>query len=68
MTKQILFWIWVIGAYLEFGGWNLVILYHHAPCVSYRTPFVEGTRFERSSKETAPLAALPNALKTASTI
>jgi len=68
MTKKILFWIWVIGIYLEFGTWDLVLPYDHAPCVLYRTPFVEGTRLERGSKETASLNALPNPLNTASTI
>jgi hypothetical protein len=30
MTKQILFRIWVIGIYLEFGAWDLVLPFSHA--------------------------------------
>jgi hypothetical protein len=30
MTKYILFRIWVIGIYLEFGAWNLVLPKRHA--------------------------------------
>jgi hypothetical protein len=30
MTKKILFGIWVIGIYLKFGAWDLVLAYRFA--------------------------------------
>jgi hypothetical protein len=30
MTKQVLFLIWVIGIYLKFGPWDLVLSYGYA--------------------------------------
>ena len=35
MTKQILFRIWVIGIYLEFGAWDLVLPFLYAFCVLF---------------------------------